>query len=51
MIAGQNIYNMFFHPTASPTAEGGNCAYGPTLHWYCDYVYVLVIRFFYDISK
>ena len=34
MIADQNFYGicfMFFYPTASATAEGENCAYGPTL--------------------
>ena len=34
MVADQNFYDLyftFFHPTASATAEGENCAYGPTL--------------------
>ena len=47
MIADQNFYDMFFYPTASAmaygqrskfvrakhlaTAEGENCAYGPTM--------------------
>ena len=34
MIADQNFYDIcftFFYPTASATAEGENCAYGPTL--------------------
>ena len=34
MIADQNFYDiffMFFYPTASATAEGENCAYGPPL--------------------
>ena len=34
MTADQNFYDIhftFFYPTASATAEGENCAYGPTL--------------------